>query len=372
MVDNVEDTDLANDTSEDVVVETPSEPTSDADVENQSEDSPSEESELLQALTQELDDPEKGDSDVLDITKPIVDETEETKETKSDNEQDEDQKSSETSAEADDNDDQESETDQDSESNEISSVEFRRMNSKTRRKVKRLAELADKAAELEPHATAAKDLQNYLKETDIDNDDFKTLLSLGASLRSGDFKGFLQGVEPYMQLAQQAVGSAIPADLEGQVLAGQITEQMARQIGQDRVATQMQIEQAQRANTLAQQQLSQTQADQRQNAQTAITEAVNLWENNVRQTDPDYAKKEKAVRSALQARLANGLPPDPQTAIALVKDVYAEVNDMVKDFAPRPKPTQRTPNALSNANPSATPEPRTLAEAAMQGLRNAQ
>lgn len=255
---------------------------------------------------------------------------------------------------------------------EITSKEFQHMNSKTRRKVRALQEQAAMAQQLEVPARAAESLNSYLRQNNIDNESFNTLLSVGAALQRGDFKTFLESITPFVQLAQEQLGIILPHDLQAQVLSGQITDEGARQVQRQR------LEMLQRNEALSRQVQLETQQRQEsersfheQNANT-IAATVSSWENSVKAADPDYARKEAAMKDITRAIIAErGAPRTPQEAVAMAQEAYDRVNGFAKQFAPRPKPTAVVPSGV-RANSGRAPEPTTLEEAIFQGLRAAQ
>jgi hypothetical protein len=73
---------------------------------------------------------------------------------------------------------------------------------------------------VEPELAQHRQLTGYLREHQLAPDDVNMLLGVGASLRRGDFQGFLNGVMPYVQAAQEALGLRLPPDLPSTVEDG--------------------------------------------------------------------------------------------------------------------------------------------------------
>ncbi|MEA3594692.1 hypothetical protein OIN70_15095, partial [Staphylococcus aureus] len=117
---------------------------------------------------------------------------------------------------------------------------------------------------------------------------FTTLLGLGAALQKGDFKTFLEGVAPYVQLAQEYLGHTLPQDLREQVLNGHMTEDGARHVARQRLELVQRNEHLSReARTATVQQEASQRTLIEQNANT-IADTVTSWENSVKASDPDY------------------------------------------------------------------------------------
>jgi hypothetical protein len=261
-------------------------------------------------------------------------------------------------------------------SDDPSREEMERYHSRTRKRIDKLLEQRNAARQeseaLKADAQVATGLRQYLQQNDIAKEDFSVLLDLGAALRKGDFRTFYEGVRPYVELAEEALGVRIPADLQQQVQQGQMTSEAARYFAQERMARQLAESNAQRASQYASQQaqvVQQAQSQQQMEAlQASIKGAVAAWENTARQADPDYAHKQDAVKNMLWAVVnERGAPQSPEQAVEIAKEAYRRANDMVSRFAPKPRATAPSPSSV-NRNSGATPEPKSLMEAAMLGL----
>ena len=108
---------------------------------------------------------------------------------------------------------------------------------KTRKRIAKLMaernELNARIAPLEAQAKTAVDLQNYLKSTGIGREDFGMLLDIGGRMRAGDFKGFLEGIGPYVKLAQESLGIQLPPDLQQAVDGGHMTRDAAGYVARE-------------------------------------------------------------------------------------------------------------------------------------------
>lgn len=213
-----------------------------------------------------------------------------------------------------------------------------------------------------PEVEAHRSFVEYLDRTDLRTDDVNLLLGIGAALRAGDFKTFLNGVRPYIELAEQAVGERVPATLQEQVDQGLITEEHARELAQARFAvahTRGQLTERQTADQAAAQEA----------AKHSVRTATQSWENSVRAQDPDYGVKQDAVRRYAQALIQErGLPRSPQEAVRYANDAYAEVNKTFAAARPSVRPTRQMPGSVHIPS-SGSAEPKSLREAALLGLR---
>jgi len=89
-------------------------------------------------------------------------------------------------------------------------------------------------------------------------------------------------------------------------------------------------------------------------------------------SDPDYKAKAPSVRRAAQALLfeRGGTISSVQEALEITKSAYDEVNRTMRAFQPAPRATHPQPNGATQT-PSARAAPKTLMEAALQGLDQA-
>jgi hypothetical protein len=216
----------------------------------------------------------------------------------------------------------------------------------------------------EADARAFAQFRDYQTSRQLENDDVNLLMEAGAALRRGDFQGFLNIAMPYIDVSQQAVGMILPADLQSQVDEGVIPEETAREIGMSRVNEARLRTEAdtyrQNAELVGQQQVAGT-----------IYNAISEWEVATRARDPDWASKQDIVERFSQSLVqTRGRPATPQQAVAMAQEAYEEANRVVARLRPQPQATRPNPSGVHSANGNgAAPEPRTLMEAAIQGLQ---
>lgn len=213
-------------------------------------------------------------------------------------------------------------------------------------------------------AEAFNQLRNYQQQHQLENDDINLLLATGAALRRGDFRAFLEGVMPYVEVAQQALGVTLPPDLHAQVENGQIPLETAREISVSRVnQARLQTE----ANTYREGMQMQGQ----QQLANTIYSAVAGWEQQVKARDPDWALKQDIVERYSQAMvMSEGRPTSPQQAVSMAQRAYEEANRVVTRMRPAPVATRSQPSGVQNTpSNGAEPEPRNLMEAAILGLQ---
>ena len=230
----------------------------------------------------------------------------------------------------------------------------------------RIRDLVSQRNEAQQRADAVQPFVDFVKANDIPGEDLDIMLDLTAKLRHGDFGGFLQGIAPYINLAQQYTGQVLPPDLQEQVKKGFVSPAIAKELAQSRARVQVGESNLQ------------TQRDQnaRNNAEvqaTAVRSAIMNWEKQVQQSDPDYALKAEMIRRTSQAMMAeHGSPRNADEALQLVQVAYEEVNKQTQGFRPAPKATANAPRSTGQQGGSApTAEPKSMMDAAMQALDRA-
>ena len=213
---------------------------------------------------------------------------------------------------------------------------------------------------LEAQAQTTQALQTFLKQADIAKEDFGLVLDLAAAMRRGDFRTFLEGVAPYVKLAQESLGIQLPPDLAQAVKGGHMTADAARYTAQVRAQQQL----AQGQLTRVQQETTQrSHIEAVRNFQASVSSAVTEWEKGVRRSDPDYARKEPVVQKLLHAVVhERGPPRSPAEAVEIAKLAYEQANGMVSRFVPNPRATHQVPSSINRVN-GARSEPKNLREA---------
>jgi hypothetical protein len=213
---------------------------------------------------------------------------------------------------------------------------------------------------LEAQAQTTQALQSFLKQADIAKEDFGLVLDLAAAMRRGDYRVFLEGVAPYVKLAQESLGIQLPADLQAAVKGGHMTADAARYTAQVRAQQQLAASQLTRVTT---ENTQRDHAETVRNFQASVASAVTDWETGVRRSDPDYASKEPVVRELLHAVVhERGPPRSAAEAVEIAKQAYARANAMASRFVPNPRATQQVPSSINRVNGART-EPKSLKEA---------
>ena len=220
--------------------------------------------------------------------------------------------------------------------------------------------LKEQMTPLQAQATTTRELQNFLKTADIAKEDFGLVLDLAAAMRRGDFKTFLEGVTPYVKLAQESLGISLPPDLQQAVQTGHMTQDAARYVAQERSARQLAEA---KLNRTTYETTTENHARAVHEFQASVAGAVTNWETAVRRSDPDYARNEPVVRDLLHAVVQERGPPrSPAEAVEIARQAYERANALVSRFNPTLRSTHQVPSSINRVN-GARAEPKNLKEA---------
>jgi hypothetical protein len=237
----------------------------------------------------------------------------------------------------------------------------------TRKRVERLLQQRNQARveieRLKEPAAKWEQLFGYLSQHKLAPEDVNLLLGIGAHMRAGNWRAVRDGMAPYWQLANEALGDVLPQDLQARVSSGEVTQEMAAEMSRMR-------HQNIRLNGIRQaSEQEATQAASQQNAQ-AVNNAVTAWEQQIIQRDPDYARKAGAVLRSSQALMSQHQGTmTPADAVRIAQQAYDEVNGWTGQWRPpQTQPIRPGPQGTRVVN-GARPEPRNLMEAAILGLQ---
>jgi hypothetical protein len=240
------------------------------------------------------------------------------------------------------------------------------VNPATRKKINKLLkqryELRNEVAQLRPVAQIGDELQTFATTNDLSGDDIIMTLNMAAALRRGDYQSFYQAVAPYVRKAQEYLGVVLPGDLQERVQQGHMSPQAATEFARTRFDKELADARIQDAEIA--QSSSGLQA-----LQAEIQRGVTALEGRYAASDPDYKAKAGHVRRMAQALLHEhgGKISTVQEALDITKAAYAEVNKTFRQLQPAPRATNPVPNGYGTS-PAVHREPKTLMEAALQGL----
>lgn len=224
----------------------------------------------------------------------------------------------------------------------------------------RFQELIQERNELRPQAAQLRQITNFMEFHGLAPDEIGEGFEVMALLKSGQpdqLRKALEWFEPRVQQLRESLGVVLPADLQERVDGGLLDEETAKELAEQRATNALHNRQAKvREDTAAE-----VASSERTQAQAqAVATAVQKWEDGIKASDPDYAKKAEMVQStALAMATTGGHPRTPEDAVALAQRAYDKVTDTFRGIAPKPQPKDTTTPAGTSAR-STTPAPTSL------------
>lgn len=230
-------------------------------------------------------------------------------------------------------------------------------------------ELRRETETLQTDAGNYRQVREFMTRNRLEDREVAELFQLGADLKSGDparLKRFVDRAMPTLTMVLEAIGQAVPADLNERVQSGEMTEDAAKELARHRYTAQTAQEAAERAAADSQRQSDTVR-------QQEIMSAVEQWQSSMRASDPDFGMKADAMKRAAQAMVAErGLPRTKQEALDMAKAAYVEVNQWFKSSRPAPKPTAATPaSGVSASRTTVQPAPTSLDDVIKQAIATA-
>lgn len=232
---------------------------------------------------------------------------------------------------------------------EISDEEMKRLAPKTQERMRFLAsqrtELQMQLGDLKPKAEGFEKLTGFLTENGISSDEANNALELTRLIKSGNYVGAKQLLDPIYAELQRRAGDVLDKDLQEEVRLGTTPHERALEIQRARASNASRQVQDSIAEE-RRQQTEQTQAWQT-HVGTVATAADN-WAKDQAKSDPDWALKADDVATLVELDLRkNGFPKTTAEAIDRSKTALETVNKRLARL--RPAPVEVRPN-LGNGN----------------------
>ncbi len=199
-----------------------------------------------------------------------------------------------------------------------------------------------------------------LKRAGAQPQEVDTLLKVGTALKLGDREVVKQLAAPVFEALGLQLVEVLPQEIRDQIEQGAITEDAGRRMAD--LDFQARQEAARRA--AAEGQLSQREQEQQaQDLGRRINAASWSWEQRVKATDADWARKEPFIVEAIQAQVALRPPRSEADVEAICQRAYDQVTRIMRTapVATRPAVTPPRGNGSSTDN---RPVPRSSLEAA--------
>lgn len=206
-------------------------------------------------------------------------------------------------------------------------------------------------------------LQTYVQDNGIEPQNVTLAFDAMARMSKGDYKGFIDAIKPFYDHALQATGGSILPELQQRVDDGYLSEDDARELTKARAQSEALTG---RMQSVERQMATERQTREQAASQQRIVAAVNEREAHYKTSDPDYALKSQAVRSAVEMVLGKGaVPQSPEDAVKLIDDAYALVN---ANFARPVTPKATPPRPAVSSAPRGATKPTSSYEAVLASL----
>lgn len=226
----------------------------------------------------------------------------------------------------------------------------------------RFTQLIEERNSLRGDAQSYQNIQGFMREHGLTAEEMADAYDISAKLKSGDpamLQSALEWLDPRVEALKAQLGHVLPEDIQARVDAGELDDDSAEELARLRATETLRTQQAERTTEAeAQAEAARTATE----AATAVATAVSKWEQEVRGSDPDYAKKASLVLSECQAIVlrTGEKPTNEAKALELVKQAYANVDAAMKAALPQPRPVLPSPRGSSTP---AAAQPKSLREA---------
>ena len=215
-------------------------------------------------------------------------------------------------------------------------------------------------------AETYRSMTSFMQQSNLSSEEVASGFDIMALMKSATMGNLEHARQMFDWAAQvqaaygEMLGEQLPDDLRQKVEDGLVDEDVAKELSRERAKARtlenLRTQEEERANQTREQEAAQAR-------QTEMANAVEAWEAEIRAKDADYAtKKAKLVETQTRALMQQrGAPPaNVEEAVSLVKQAYAEVNEMLKPLMPKPRPMTPSPTGMSAR---VTTEPKSFAEA---------
>lgn len=249
-------------------------------------------------------------------------------------------------------------------SDELSEDELKGLHVKTRERFGKLtSKLAAKDTEissLAPKAAEYDKIDTFIKNAGLSPQDVGSTLQIAAMLRSEPAKA-RERLLPIMAELDRILGETLPAELQQRVDHGYLTQEDARALA--RSAAHAKLAEG-RANQLTEQQRAEDAAVATKQSIDSTVGAVETWEKQKAEKDPDWHTKREEVAELVEIAIAQKAResknpsywPTAEESVKFSEDALKKVEARHKRFAPKPKAID--PPVTQGASPRSVAQPK--------------
>jgi hypothetical protein len=219
----------------------------------------------------------------------------------------------------------------------------------------RFRELIQQRNDLRAPAESYRKIEAFLTENAIESQEASDALTWVALMKRDPEKAWEQ-IKPTIQNLLVTIGDVLPPDLRAQVTSGQLSPDVAKALAKERAKATIAQGQMSFRDQQAEAQRRRTEAEQAATRQGAVTAAARAWDAEVRGRDPDYAKKERRLRSeVLLLQREDGVPDTAEGVKAQLSKALKAVNAEFAAAIPRRPGMKPVTGGSVAGNPRAQP-----------------
>ena len=203
-------------------------------------------------------------------------------------------------------------------------------------------------------------VQDFMSSNNLSEQDAAEAFRVAAMMKNNPSEAY-EIVKSHLDALAQATGQVLPEDIQTKLNEGYMDEDAAKELSRSRA-------EVQRERYLREQQQTQYR-DQAAKAQfNMLTNTINDWEENTRQSDPDYSLKRDEIDDRVRVLISQeGRPSTPEAALRLANTAYDQVNERFKQRQPEKQPIKPVSGGKLGGTP--TPEPKSLHDVINMTLR---
>jgi len=218
-------------------------------------------------------------------------------------------------------------------------------------------------AEYESDAKQYREIQGFMQANGLSAEEVANSLDMMAKLKNGDPTKAYELLQERLGMLEEVIGKKLPPELEEKIEQGYIDRETAQELFQKQ-------KEAERLAATAQSQIDRMSQNDQQAKVTEIANAVSMWEQTTKASDPDFELKAELVKDRVRAHVAShGVPKTADEALKVSKDAYDSVTQTLLKVRGDRTP-MRTPVG-GKTNGSAAPEPKSLLDVVRQASAGA-
>lgn len=224
---------------------------------------------------------------------------------------------------------------------------------------KRFQEVIAEKNEFKHGADQFNKITDYLSHNNINADEASTGLQIMALMKNDPAKA-LEALTPFVNTLRELTGEVLPDDIRNKVDDGFMDEDAGRELSRARAEADNQ----KRINDRVAAQQTNVQSQQHKDH---LARTVTAWEDNARQSDPDYDLKQDEIDDRVRVLVSErGSPNTEEDAISMANEAYEAVNQRFKARMG----TKRAIRTASGGKLGGTPvaEPKSLLEAVQNAV----